>query len=132
MSKIQLPIAELKPALAGLGKIISRKSTLPVLGNIKVERDKDGVVLTSTDLDHYISVRLEQPTEGAPEKMLVPYEDLIRIVKRCQKNETISVGREGDKALVQFPIGNQMGEEHLESLPVAEYPEVPTVKGECR
>ncbi len=132
MSKIHLPIAELKPALAGLGKIISRSSTLPVLGNIKVERDKDGgVVLTSTDLDHFISVRLEQPAQGEPESMLVPYDHLIRIVKRCQKNETISVGSDGDKALVQFPIGNQTGEEHLESLPVKDYPEVPTVKGEC-
>ena len=132
MSKIHLPIADLKPALAGLGKIISRSSTLPVLGNIKVERDKDGtIVLTSTDLDTFISVRLEQPAQGEPESMLVPYDHLIRIVKRCQKGETISVGRDGDKALVQFPIGNQMGEEHLESLPVAEYPGVPTVKGEC-
>ena len=39
---IHLPIAELKPALAGLGKIISRSSTLPVLRMVKMERSKDG------------------------------------------------------------------------------------------
>ncbi|MEA3188173.1 MAG: hypothetical protein QOD99_2003 [Chthoniobacter sp.] len=42
MSKINLPIAELKPALTGLGKIISKRSTLPTLGCIKVDRTKEG------------------------------------------------------------------------------------------
>jgi DNA polymerase III sliding clamp (beta) subunit (PCNA family) len=132
MSKIHLPIAELKPALAGLGKIISRSSTLPVLGNIKVERGKNGVVLTSTDLDHFISVRLEQPADGAPETMLVPYSDLSRITKRCGKTDTITVSKaDGDTVLVEFPIGNQTGQEHVESLPVAEYPDIPTVKADA-
>jgi hypothetical protein len=31
MSKIALPIAELKPALTGLGKVVSKRCTLPVL-----------------------------------------------------------------------------------------------------
>ena len=42
MSQFALPIAELKPALAGLGKVIAKRCTLPVLGNIKIERTKDG------------------------------------------------------------------------------------------
>jgi len=128
MSKIQLPIAELKPALIGLGKIISRSSTLPVLRHIKVDRTKDGwIVLTSTDLDTFVSVRLEQPqsAEGAPETMLVPYEYLNRITKRCGKTDTITVSKaDGDKVLVEFPIGTQTGQEHVESLPVAEYPDI--------
>ena len=132
MSKIHLPIAELKPALIGLGKIISRSSTLPVLQHIKVDRTKDGwVILTASDLDCFISVRLEQPAEGAPLSMLVPYEDLTRITKRCGKTDAITVSKAvGDKVLVEFPIGNQTGQEHVESLPVEEYPAVPKVKAE--
>ena len=38
MSKINLPIAELKPALAGLGKIIQKRTTLPVLSCIRIDR----------------------------------------------------------------------------------------------
>ena len=130
MSKIHLPIAELKPALAGLGKIISRASTLPVLQNIKVDRTKDGwTTLTSTDLDHFVTVRLEQPAEGAPESILVPYEALNRITKRCGKTDSITVEKAaGDKALVEFPIGNQTAQEHVESLPPEEYPAVPRIK----
>jgi DNA polymerase III sliding clamp (beta) subunit (PCNA family) len=42
MSKISLPVAELKPALTGLGKVVSKRATLPVLTHLKIERTKDG------------------------------------------------------------------------------------------
>jgi DNA polymerase III sliding clamp (beta) subunit (PCNA family) len=41
MNKIHLPVAELKPALIGLGKVIAKRTTLPVLNHIKIERTKD-------------------------------------------------------------------------------------------
>ena len=63
MNQITLPIAELKPALTGLGKIISRSATLPVLRMIRIERNKDGwITLTGTDLERFVTVRLEQPS----------------------------------------------------------------------
>ena len=62
---------------------------------------------------------------------MVGFEDLVRISKRCQKNESITIdAAEGDNVLVRFPIGNQSGEEHLDSFPVAEFPEVPKIKTE--
>jgi len=67
MNKITLPIAELKPALAGLGKSVSKRCTLPVLNHIKIERTTDGwIAITGTDLDHFVTVRLEQPSTGEP------------------------------------------------------------------
>jgi hypothetical protein len=52
MNPITLPIAELKPALAGLGKVINPRATLPVLHHVKVERTAEGwIALTGTDLD---------------------------------------------------------------------------------
>lgn len=36
--QIALPVADLKPALIGLGKIVPKRVTLPVLGSIKSER----------------------------------------------------------------------------------------------
>ena len=52
MKPITLPMAELKPALSGLGKLIRKSGGLPVLKNIKVERTAEGwIALTATDLD---------------------------------------------------------------------------------
>ena len=60
MNPITLPIAELKPALAGLGKVINPRSTLPVLHHVKVERTAEGwIALTGTDLDRFVTMRLE-------------------------------------------------------------------------
>ena len=67
MNPITLPIAELKPALAGLSKVISPKANLPVLHHVKIERTSDGwIALTGTDLDRFVTMRLEHPAEGAP------------------------------------------------------------------
>ena len=41
---IKLPVAELKTAVGGLTKVIARHTTLPVLGMIHVERDRQGWV----------------------------------------------------------------------------------------
>ena len=52
---IKLPVAELKTAIGGLTKVIPRHSTLPVLGMIHIERDRQGWVhLTGTDLDTFL------------------------------------------------------------------------------
>ena len=59
---IKLPVAELRTAIGGLTKVIPRHTTLPVLGMIHVERDRHGWVrLTGTDLDTFLTFRLETP-----------------------------------------------------------------------
>jgi DNA polymerase III sliding clamp (beta) subunit (PCNA family) len=130
MKPITLPVSELKPALAGFGKIVGKRTTLPVLGMLKLDRTTDGwITITATDLDTFVTVRLEQPTEGEPASILVSHEDLNRITKRCGKDESLQVEKEkGDKAVIQFPIGNQTAAEHLASLPVEEFPPVPKIK----
>ena len=51
-TEIILPVPELKQALSGLNKIVSKKTTLPVLSCVKVSRGRNGEVsLQATDLD---------------------------------------------------------------------------------
>jgi DNA polymerase III sliding clamp (beta) subunit (PCNA family) len=133
MSKIALPINELK-ALIGPGKIIAKRSTLPVLNHLKIERTKDGwIALTATDLDHFTTMRLEQPTAGEPLAVLIPYEELQKITKTCQKTDSILIGSEENASegsvVIQYAIGNQVVEAKVESLPPAEFPEIPRIKG---
>lgn len=131
MSKFVLPIAELKPALIGLGKVISKKSTLPVLKHIRVERTKDGwITLTATDLESYVTVRLEQPSPGEPETILVQDRLLSDLVKTCRKDESISLEQVKNQIVAEYKVGNGTGKQPVESLPAIEFPEIPKIKSE--
>ncbi len=133
MSHFALPIAELKPALAGLSKVIAKRSTLPLLGTIKLERTQDGwIALTATDLDHHVTVRLEQPAAGEPAALLVPYDALNQTLKACGQGEEILVERTGKiTAAIKYRIGAQVVETKVESLPVEEFPEIPRIQGDA-
>lgn len=132
MKPIPLPMTELKPALVGLGKIISKRTTLPVLGCVRVERTKDGwIALTATDLDNFATVRLEQPADGEAVSCLVPYEELTKTAKACGKEESILIEPKGENMVVlSYPVGSQLVETKIDSLPVEEFPPIPKIKGE--
>ena len=91
-----------------------------------------GSPLTATDLDAFATVRLEQPAEGEPLALLVPYEELAQTVKTCGKDENILVAP-GAKRHRLHPIRTrqQFAETKVESLPVEEFPETPRFKGDA-
>jgi len=130
MSKITLPIAELKPALAGLGKVIQKSATLPVLRTVKVDRTRDGwITLTGTDLDAFVTVRLEEPSKGEPASILIPYEDLVKTNKGCSTSESITIEQPSkENVVLHYPVGQQTAQLTLKSTDVAEFPPVPKIK----
>lgn len=127
MSPITLPVAQLRPALPGFGKVIAKKSSLPVLGCILVQRQPSGAIqLTATDLDHYATFRLGTQPRAEPLDLLVPLEDLNNVVKSCGSAESIRLDRTTPTTTtIGFPIADQPGEHHCQVPPVQEFPEVP-------
>jgi DNA polymerase III sliding clamp (beta) subunit (PCNA family) len=127
MKAITLPIAELKPALTGLAKAINSKATLPVLHHVKVERTSVGwIALTSTDLDRFVTMRLEHPADGPPMAVLVPYDQLVQITKNYGKNERIHI----EPGLIKFALANSVGEQKVKHIPAEEFPETPRIKSD--
>lgn len=132
MKPITLPIAELKPALTGLGKIINTRATLAVLGTIKIERTADGwIALTSTDLDRWVTVRFEHPAEGPPATVLLPYDQLTQLVKSCGKGESIEVESNSETSVIRFPLGETMGESKMPLISPNEFPLIPKMQNEA-
>jgi DNA polymerase III sliding clamp (beta) subunit (PCNA family) len=132
MSNIKLPVRELKTALMGLGKVISRRASLPVLQHVRAERAADGATtISATDLDAFASYRFTEGSEGKAESILVPFESLHSIAKGCAAEETITIEKStGDGALIHYPIGGGTVERHVESLPSDEWPPPPKINGE--
>lgn len=132
MKSITLPIAELKPALIGLGKVINSRATLPVLHHVKVERTSDGwIALTGTDLDRFVTLRLEHPAEGPPASMLLPFDQLTQVVKNCGKGESIEVESTPGANIIRFPMGDTLGESKIAFLSPEEFPATPKIKADA-
>src|SRR5438477_12106418 len=132
MSNIKSPVRELKTALAGLSKVISKRATLPVLQHVRAERAADGATtISATDLDAFASYRFAEGSEGKAESILVPFESLHSIAKGCAGEETVTIEKAtGDRAVIHYPIGGGTVERHVESLPSDEWPPPPKVNGE--
>ena len=131
MKPISLPIAELKPALVGLGKVINPRSTLPILQHVKVERTTDGwIALTSTDLYRFVTVRLEQPSTGPAIAVLVPHDQLVQLAKNSDRNEHLLIDSTPGGPVIKFALADNLGETKVKPMPVSEFPETPRLKSE--
>jgi DNA polymerase III sliding clamp (beta) subunit (PCNA family) len=126
---IKLPVAELKSAISGLTKVVSKRSTLPVLGMIRVTRDRQGCVeLSGTDLDSFVTARIQAGPVGDPAQCLVPFAELQKLGKTCATDEVLEVEPiSEDKLILRHRIGNQTVEQVIISAPVSDYPPTPEI-----
>jgi DNA polymerase III sliding clamp (beta) subunit (PCNA family) len=130
MNPIALPMAELKPALVGLGKVIAKRMTLPVLTHVRIDRTKAGrIELAVTDLDTAASIQFEAEAQGEPTAFLVPFEDLGNVSKSCGRDGTLIIALvEKDRIAIRFPVGGDTIEHRCETLPVEEFPPIPDIQ----
>ena len=132
MQPIALPIAELKSALTGIGKVINHKATLPALHFVKVERTQDGwIALTGSDLDRFATLRLEHPAEGPPVAVLIPYDQLLQLTKNCGKEERLLLETTPQGPLIRFALADNLGASKVKMLPMDQFPQVPRIKTEA-
>jgi DNA polymerase III sliding clamp (beta) subunit (PCNA family) len=132
MNPIALPLAELKSALSGISKVINHKATLPALLCVKVERTSDGwIALTGTDLDRFITLRLEHPDEGPPIAVLIPYDQLLQLSKNCSKEERLLIETTPEGTLIRFALANNLGASKVKPFPVDQFPQVPRIKADA-
>ena len=127
MKAVEIPSNELKTALTGLGKVVSKRSVLPVLQSIKVTRDNLGIVsLQGTDLDSWATYKLNVAQEGDPVEFLVPIESLSKASKTTK--DKVALYPEGKEAVImQTFLGSIPVEQKVESVNPKEWPAVPEI-----
>jgi hypothetical protein len=125
--EITIPVAELKQALPGLSKLVSKSRTLPVLQSVRVQRDVQGnVSIESTDLDAHVTYRLKDTQPGEPAEVLVPLDALTRTAKGS--SETLVVIPDGkDKVRLRYHIGNSPVEQRISVVETKDWPLKPTI-----
>ena len=130
-SSIILNVSELKSTiLPGLGKLVGRSRTLPVLQTIRLTRTGEGLVtLQATDLDSHAIYNIPEKQSGPALDMLVPFEPLNRLVKGLGKKDTIDLALDGEtKVNVNYQLAGSEMQQSMESVKVDEFPALPTIK----
>jgi DNA polymerase-3 subunit beta len=104
---------------------VSNRNTLPILSNILFETDKDGLMLSATDLE--VSIKCQIAAEvAAPGSITIPAKRLSEIVRELpDKDITITVS---SNSLVTLVCDKSIFK--LNGLPKDDYPVLPKVKND--
>lgn len=122
--KASLVLDRLKSALLSLERVVSSRSTLPILNNILVKIDKSGVELVATNLE--IGVRLFVGGKVEGEGVLtVPGKPFITLINSLH-GETVDLATEGFGLLVS--CGEVKAQ--INGTSAEDYPELPEVSSQ--
>jgi DNA polymerase III sliding clamp (beta) subunit (PCNA family) len=124
--EIEIPVGALKSVLTGIGKVIGRPC-VPVLGCAKVNCDRNGEVqIHATNLEDYVTANLGKCSGSSNGELLVPFEDLSKIVRRCSGSQSVRLVGNDKETEVRYPIGNIR---KVEFVAVNEWPSTPEIRG---
>ena len=84
---ISIPAGELKPALAGLAKIIDPKNPLEALRSVKVEGGENGLEIVGTDSETF--ARFKTGQVGIDHPFLVPFGKLQELIRRLPSHALV-------------------------------------------
>lgn len=119
--KLKMTRDNLQQGLAAVGASIPTRTTLPVLSNILVEADTDGVVMSGTDLDIAVSVRVAAEVDE-PGALTVPAKKLQELARELPEHP-VRIGTKGDR----FELVCGRATFRLNGMPKDEFPTFPDV-----
>lgn len=107
--------------LAAVSASIPTKTTLPVLSNILLESDGDGVWMSGTDLD--VAIRIKVPAEVSEGGSITAPGKKLQEITRELPEQPVTLVTRGD----QLEISCGMSGFKLNGLPSEEFPNLPSV-----
>ena len=118
--KFHITKSELLAGLQSVQSVVTARPTLPVLSNVLIVADEQGLTLTSTNLD--ISVRCTVPAEvSKPGSVTLPVKRLASIVKELP--EGVVEGEMSDDSVVRIKSGTS--DIRLVGIKAEEFPNIP-------
>jgi DNA polymerase-3 subunit beta len=99
--------------------VVERRQTLPVLANLLIRADVDGISLTGTDLEVEMVARCATEVEQ-PGEITMPARKMADIWRALPDGSEVSVSIEGDKAVIRSGRSRFT----LATLPAMDFPKV--------
>ena len=118
---ISLSVSDLKPALAGLSKVVSGKAPLEPLRCVRVDATPERITLMGTDLEMYASVVLPEAKCDTAARFLLPLDRLQAVARRFHGRTVLNI----EPSRISCDLGTGRVSENIEAPKVEEFPEEP-------
>ncbi|MEI8123486.1 MAG: DNA polymerase III subunit beta, partial [bacterium] len=118
---ISLSVSDLKPALAGLSKVVSGKAPLEQLRCVRVDATPERVSIMGTDLEMYASVVLPEAKCDTAASFLLPLDRLQAVARRFHGRTVLNI----EPGKISCDLGTGRVSENIEAPKVEEFPEEP-------
>jgi DNA polymerase III sliding clamp (beta) subunit (PCNA family) len=118
---ISIAISDLKPALAGLAKVVSAKASLECLRCVRVDATPERVTLIGTDMEVFASVALPGAHTETTTSFLLPFDRLQSIARRLPPRSFLNL----EEGKVAFDLGMGRVSENIEAPKLDEFPVEP-------
>jgi len=115
--------ATLLKALNHVQSVVERRNTIPILSNVLLSAQGDGVKLTATDLDIEIAETAPAEIERAG-ATTAPAQYLYDFVRKLPENAPVRLEVNGDDPRLFISAGNSRL--HLPVLPFGDFPTMPS------
>jgi DNA polymerase-3 subunit beta len=120
--KLTIERAALLKALSHVQSVVERRNTIPILGNVLLSADEDGLGFSATDLDMEIADSAPAQVEG-PGQITAPAHTLYEIVRKLPEGAEVSLSFTGSDPRLAVQAGRY--KVNLPVLPHGDFPVMP-------
>ncbi len=107
--KIMLDRKTIKDAVAGLTRVVSKRTSLPILGCVRIASEDAGCTMTATDLDQTLAFKCKSSAFESG-TVIVPF-DTLNLLTRGPDAEpvTFESGRKKELTILNTVAGQEIG-----------------------
>jgi len=119
--KVTVERAQLLKSLGHVHRVVERRNTIPILGNVLIRAEKSRLSLKATDLDLEVTETLAAET-GTGGSTTVPAHMLYDIVRKLPDGSQIVLEGDGDRSVLAIRAGRSRFT--LQTLPESDFPDL--------
>src|SRR5216683_3255424 len=119
--KVTVERAQLMKSLGHVHRVVERRNTIPILGNVLVRAENAKLALKATDLDLEVTETLAAET-GTGGSTTVPAHMFYDIVRKLPDGAQIVLEADGDRSVLAIRAGRSRFT--LQTLPESDFPDL--------
>jgi DNA polymerase-3 subunit beta len=119
--KVTVERAALLKSLGHVHRVVERRNTIPILGNVLIKAENSKLAFKATDLDLEMAETISAEV-GPPGSTTVPAHMFYEIVRKLPEGSQIVIESSGDRAVMAIRAGRSRFT--LQTLPESDFPDL--------